>query len=78
MAKCKNPAAQALGRLGGKAGKAKKGMVEGFAAMTLEERLTIQEGGWAARHTQKTHRSRIAPARTLLPGGGWCRHRKEP
>ena len=36
MGKRKNPAAQALGRLGGKAGKGKNGIVKEFAAMTLD------------------------------------------
>jgi len=49
MAKRKNPAAVALGRKGGKAGKGKKGIVKGFAAMSPEKRREIQESGLAAR-----------------------------
>lgn len=54
MAKRKNPAAVALGRLGGKAGKGKTGIKKGFAAMTVKERRTIQEKAWAARRKKKT------------------------
>jgi hypothetical protein len=39
--KSKNPAAVALGRLGGKATKGLKGIVKGFAAMDAERRREI-------------------------------------
>lgn len=48
MAKRKNPAAVALGRKGGRKGGKATGR-KGFAAMSEEQRRSIQEKGWAAR-----------------------------
>jgi hypothetical protein len=45
----KNPSAVALGELGGKAGKGRKGL----AAMPAKKRREIQEKAWAARRAQK-------------------------
>jgi hypothetical protein len=53
MAKRKNPAAVALGRLGGKAGKGKSGIQKGLAAMSPEQREEIRAKALAARRAKR-------------------------
>ena len=45
MAKRKNPAAVALGRLGGKAGKGKTGIAKGFAKMDPKRLAEVSRKG---------------------------------
>ena len=54
MAKRKNPAAVALGRLGGKAGKGKTGVQKGLAAMSPEKREEIRAKALAKRRAKES------------------------
>ncbi len=56
MAKKKNPAAVALGRLGGKANKGKTGISKGLSMVDPERRREIALKGVAARAKKKTQK----------------------
>jgi hypothetical protein len=57
MAKRKNPAAVALGRLGGKAGKGRTGIAKGFSVMDPERLSEISRKAAEARWKKKTKNS---------------------
>ncbi len=57
MAKRKNPAAVALGRRGGKAGKGKTGIAKGFAKMDPERLKRVSLKGVEARRKNQNEKA---------------------